>query len=154
MSLKCDFNLIDAFRILDPNGKGSVSSGDIGKGLQFLSINSTQSELNAFLKRFDKDGDRLLRYSEFCEAFLPVDNFHASLLAKKAPQIGVQGVIFCPATMDQYRDVWAYHLRNEMLVEKTRSDNGIHIMMQQAFEALDANRDGYIDREDVSLFCY
>lgn len=53
--------------------------------------------------------------------------------------------------MDQYRDVWAFHLRNEMLIEKIRSDNGIHIMMQQAFEALDGNRDGYIDREDVSI---
>lgn len=37
------------------------------------------------MKRFDKDGDDRLRYSEFCDAFLPGDSFHASLLAKKAP---------------------------------------------------------------------
>ena len=37
------------------------------------------------MKRFDKDGDDKLRYSEFCYAFLPSDSFHASLLAKKAP---------------------------------------------------------------------
>ena len=94
----------------------------------------------------------MLRYSEFCEAFLPVDNFHASLLAKKAPQIGVTQtqVMFCPSTMEQYRDVWAVHLRNEMLIEKLRADNGTQIIMQQAFEILDCNRDKYIDRDDVS----
>jgi hypothetical protein len=51
-------------------------------------LQPTHCELQALFKRFDKDSDHLLRYSEFCEAFLPVDNFHASLLAKKAPQVG------------------------------------------------------------------
>lgn len=37
------------------------------------------------MQRFDKDKDNHLRYSEFCDAFLPIDSFHASLLAKKAP---------------------------------------------------------------------
>jgi len=37
------------------------------------------------MARFDQDNDRKLRYSEFCQAFLPQDSFHASLLAKKAP---------------------------------------------------------------------
>ena len=94
----------------------------------------------------------MLRYSEFCEAFLPVDNFHASLLAKKAPQMGVTQtqVMFCPSTMEQYRDVWAVHLRNEMLIEKLRAENGTQIVIQQAFEILDSNRDKYIDRDAVS----
>jgi hypothetical protein len=36
-----------------------------------------------FIDRFDKDRDSTLRYAEFCEAFLPVDSFYATLLAKK-----------------------------------------------------------------------
>lgn len=37
------------------------------------------------MRRYDKDDDAKLRYSEFCDAFLPIDSFHASLLAKKPP---------------------------------------------------------------------
>ena len=37
------------------------------------------------MKRYDKDEDGKLKYSEFCDSFLPTDSFHASLLAKKAP---------------------------------------------------------------------
>lgn len=104
------------------------------------------------MKRFDKDGDRLLRYSEFCEAFLPVDSFHASLLAKKAPVPSPNSLhYFAESTLDCYRDVWALHLRNEMLVERMRFDNRGAILMQSAFEIVDANKDGYVDREDVSI---
>ncbi len=52
--------------------------------------------------------------------------------------------------MDQYKDVWATHLRNEMLVQNIRADN--KLLVQKAFEELDYNKDGYIDREDVSYY--
>lgn len=85
------------------------------------------------MKRFDKDGDSLLRYSEFCEAFLPVDSFHASLLAKKAPVTPINpsnpSSIFTPSTLESYREVWALHLRNEILIEKIRFENRGTIIM-------------------------
>jgi hypothetical protein len=93
------------------------------------------------MKRFDKDGDNLLRYSEFCEAFLPVDSFHASLLAKKAPAVSANlsnsTTIFSPSTLDSYREVWALHLRNEILIEKIRFENRGTIIMQSAFDLID-----------------
>lgn len=74
------------------------------------------------MRRFDKDGDQLLRYSEFCEAFIPIDTFYASMLAKKAPQVTNPSVMFCPPTLNMYKDVWALHLRNEMLIDRIRHD--------------------------------
>ena len=91
----------------------------------------------------------MLRYSEFCEAFLPVDNFHASLLAKKAPILGGPSVNFSPATMEHYKEVWMMHLKHESQVEGLRAEGGF--VMQQAFETIDQNKDGYIDRDDVSF---
>ena len=38
LSLKCDFNLIDAFRVLDPAGQGTISIVDIRRGLKGLNI--------------------------------------------------------------------------------------------------------------------
>ena len=62
-------------------------------------------ELAIFMKRFDKDNDGMLRYSEFCEAFLPIDSFHASMLAKKAPGDHA----FSPETVAEYKAVWRMH---------------------------------------------
>ena len=72
--------------MLDRAGKGSINKDDIIWGLNYsLNYTINNSELAAFMKRFDKDQDSHLKYSEFCEAFLPVDSYHASYLAKKTP---------------------------------------------------------------------
>jgi hypothetical protein len=57
-------------------------------------------------------------------------------------------------TLGVYRDVWATHLRNEVLVERMRRENSGQVNMHQAFEAIDQGVDGYIDDSDVSLFFY
>ena len=85
LSLKTDFNLIDAFRIFNESGTGSASIQELIHGLKDLGLGVTNDEMTLFMARFDQDNDRKLRYSEFCQAFLPQDSFHASLLAKKAP---------------------------------------------------------------------
>jgi Ca2+-binding EF-hand superfamily protein len=83
--LKTDFNLIDAFRIFDLKGLGSATLTDLKNGLNELGLQASEQELMLFMKRFDKDGDSKLRYSEFVDAFLPSDKFHGSLLVQKAP---------------------------------------------------------------------
>ena len=85
LSLKTDFNMIDAFRIFDRDGKGTATTYEIQAGLQELGLQVTDQELALFMKRFDKDGDNKLRYSEFADAFLPADTFHGSLLSNKGP---------------------------------------------------------------------
>jgi len=77
------------------------------------------------MKRYDKDEDNRLRYSEFCDAFLPIDSFHASLLAKKAPlhmyhvQLAKEKV-FYPETRELFEVAWKTHMKNEGEAEKIR----------------------------------
>ena len=109
------------------------------------------------MRRFDKDNDNLLRYSEFCEAFIPIDNCHASSLAKRGPMTtNSYDDLFCPSTMNLYRGVWQLHLRNQVLTQRMRFVNSID--SERAFSEMDVGKDGIIDRNDVSkvkcvMFC-
>ena len=85
LSLRTDFNLIDAFRVFDVDGKGWITAGEIKEGLVLFEVFAQPDDIQFIMKRYDKDEDGRLKYSEFCDAFLPTDSFHASLLAKKAP---------------------------------------------------------------------
>jgi hypothetical protein len=111
LSLRTDFNLIDAFRAFDVDGKGWLSSQELQEGLQLFDINCNQDDIYFFMKRYDKDEDNNLKYSEFCDAFLPTDSFHAGLLAKKAPlhmhyiQIPREK-IFYPETRELFVMAW------------------------------------------------
>jgi Ca2+-binding EF-hand superfamily protein len=40
-------------------------------------------ELDLFFKRYDKDQDGRIRFSEFCDAFTPADAYYATLLNRR-----------------------------------------------------------------------
>lgn len=69
-----DYNLIDAFRLIDIRGKGSVTQDDI---LTFLEnnfqgqIQFNDDEVELFIIRFLKKDKEKICYSDFCTAFAP-----------------------------------------------------------------------------------
>lgn len=125
MSLRTDFNLIDAFRVFDSNGKGWITASEIKEGLQLFDIFAQVDDIQLIMKRYDKDEDGKLKYSEFCDAFLPTDSFHASLLAKKAPlhmyhmQVSKEKV-FYPETKELFCLSFKTHINNEREAERLR----------------------------------
>jgi EF hand len=158
LSLRTDFNLIDAFRIFDQDGKGWISAVEIKEGLGLMNIFANADDLQLFLARYDKDDDGKLRYSEFCDSFLPNDPFHASLLAKKAPlhmyHMQMQREkIFYPETRELFVLSWNIHLQNEAEAEKLRLQisSKYGFSPYHCFQAVDSKADGVIDKEEVSL---
>lgn len=69
-----DFNLVDAFRIFDKNSKGYVTTVELIQGLTALNVGASNEDLVNFMKRYDRlDQGGKLRYTDFCDAFLPMD---------------------------------------------------------------------------------
>jgi Ca2+-binding EF-hand superfamily protein len=163
LSLRTDFNLIDTFRIFDTQGKGWVTPEEIRAGLTSNVFNLAVSsrDIALYMSRYDRDRDGRLRYSEFCDSFLPIDPFHASLLAKKAPLLGGsslqtlrQELLFYPETRETLIACWRLHFENEREAERLRSHiNGSipRLDLYQCFQEIDSKSDGYIDTQEVIL---
>jgi hypothetical protein len=127
LALRTDFNLIDTFRIFDYNGKGWITPEEIANGLfDFFSITVQPRDLMLYMNRYDKDRDGRLKYSEFCDSFLPIDPFHAGLLAKKAPlhmkeiQSIRKDLLFYPETREILIACWRMHFEQELEAERIR----------------------------------
>ena len=73
LSIREDFNLIDAFGMLDHSGKGRLDPVELHMALRDLDIPVTQEDCYLLFLRFNKDMDGLLKYSEFTDAFMPID---------------------------------------------------------------------------------
>lgn len=86
------------------------------------------------MARYDRDRDGRLKYSEFCDSFLPIDPFHASLLAKKAPMhfinmilyhlassITRKDLLYSPETKEILIKCWRMHFENEREAERIRN---------------------------------
>jgi hypothetical protein len=78
--------LLDAFRIFDRKGRGYVSKLEFELNLNDLGIFPTKDEMYLFFKRFDKDLDGLLRFSEFTKAILPNSGEYANIMNNRNPK--------------------------------------------------------------------
>jgi len=67
-----EFNVIDAFRRLDTEAKGLVTKEQLCNAFtKEIELEYDPYELDLFFLHFDKDQKGGLKYSEFCDAFVP-----------------------------------------------------------------------------------
>ena len=59
--------------MLDHSGKGRLDPVELHMALRDLDIPVTQEDCYLLFLRFNKDMDGVLKYSEFTEAFMPID---------------------------------------------------------------------------------
>jgi len=67
LTLRSDFNGVDAFNYFDPKGKGYITVNEFEHTLIYLNIHSSTDEIYLFFKNYDTDNDGLLKYSDFCK---------------------------------------------------------------------------------------
>ena len=70
---QADFNLMDAFNMLDKSSKGWVTAGEILEVLGEHGSYPHKDDVYLFLRRYDRDGDGRLLFTEFRGAFMPYD---------------------------------------------------------------------------------
>jgi len=91
-------------------------------GLNEIGIFPAPEELDLFIKRYDKNGDFRLRFSEFCDAFTPVDNYYAALLNRRTSndtrgRLYSRDDCFLNETKIEFRNVWRVHFKIEVFSE-------------------------------------
>lgn len=75
------FNVMEAFRMFDPNGQGFITQQDMNEKLAELKVNA---EAEKIFERFDRDGDGKLSYSEFRELLTPLNSEYSSYQPRRS----------------------------------------------------------------------
>jgi hypothetical protein len=113
--LSClDYNLFDAFRLLDLNCHGHITQHDLltafqlpptpqGEELNLPQV--TADEISLFFKRWDRDGDGRLKFSEFTDAMYPQGYVEVAEMLERR-NANPPGYPFSGKTMEMYRNVW------------------------------------------------
>jgi len=64
---------MDAYQMIDKNSKGWVTAPEILESLIELGSNPHKDDVYLLVRRYDKDSDGRILYSDFCDAFTPAD---------------------------------------------------------------------------------
>jgi len=153
--LKADFNLYDCFGIFDPNRRGLIGVHDIREGLSQIGVFPTSEEIELFMTRYDKNGDRLLCFNEMSEAFTALDSYYAHMLNRRSSNhrapIFRRDDCFFADTQVELRNLWRAHFACEVKAETIRQklQRFPCFNVFEAFNSLDLNDYGNISIPEI-----
>jgi Ca2+-binding EF-hand superfamily protein len=62
---------MDGFSIIDKYSKGWVTAPEVLECLNDIGSFPHKDDVNLFVRRYDKDSDGRMLYTDFCDAFMP-----------------------------------------------------------------------------------
>ena len=71
LAAKYDFNVQRAFRTIDANNSGFITNLEMKTFIEKYNNAPLSEEVNAILRKLDKDGDNMVNYNEFVEGVCP-----------------------------------------------------------------------------------
>jgi Ca2+-binding EF-hand superfamily protein len=156
--LRSDFNIEDAFRIFELDGRGYLSDMDIKFGLNSLDILASSEEIQLLLMRYDLRGEGVLTYANFFEMMCPYDKEYRKLLEKRQPSNYVpkynKADVFLSSTKILLQNLFNVIIKAETKLEGWRQKlNRLpRFILRFFFEQFDRLSKTYLEDEDVIFF--
>jgi Ca2+-binding EF-hand superfamily protein len=155
LAQKHDFNLRDAFDIFDVPRYGQIDSYQLRSGLNAINVFPTSEEIDLFIQRYDKNGDRRLTFHEFQNAFLARDRYYSDMVTRRPSNYTPRPIrrddCFLPNTAFEFQNMWRTHFRvessGESLRQRLNSRPGFNCY--EAFNSLDLNDNGSLDATEL-----
>jgi Ca2+-binding EF-hand superfamily protein len=154
LALQSDFNLMDAFQMLDRTAKGYVTASELADVLGDLGTYAYKDNVYLFTRRYDKNSDGRLLYSEFCDAFTPKTSSHSITLTSRSAYYLHHGYpkneFFTRDTRELYLRTFKTHFSVEESAELLRKRllRRPGFSAHDAFTACDIDNNGYITRDE------
>lgn len=140
--------------MLDRSTKGWVTASELVDVLTELGIYANRDNVYLFVRRYDKNSDGRLRYSEFCDAFTPKSTTHSLTLNTRSAYYlhnsYPKNEYFTRETRDYFLRTFKVHFSVEESAEllRKRLMRRPFFSAHDAFSACDTDRNGYITRDE------
>jgi Ca2+-binding EF-hand superfamily protein len=145
---------MDAFQMLDRGVKGWITAPELIDNLSDMGQYANRDNVYLFVRRYDKNSDGRIHYSEFCDAFTPKSSSHAIMLNSRSAYYihhsYPKNEYFTRETRDIFLRTFKVHFSVEESAEllRKRLARRPYFNAHDAFTACDNDRNGYITRDE------
>lgn len=143
--------------MLDKTVKGWVTAPELVDALADLGTYAHRDNVYLFTRRYDKDSDGRLLYSDFCDAFTPKSSSHALTLNSRSAYYlhnahYAKHEYFTRETRDLFLRTFKVHFSVEESAEllRKRLARRPYFNAHDAFTAVDQDRNGYLTRDEFN----
>ncbi|OMJ77591.1 hypothetical protein SteCoe_22800 [Stentor coeruleus] len=149
LSLKHDFNLIDAFKMFDINDFGAISIGDFEDTFRYFAFNAPRDEIFLLIKHYSNMKNTRLTFADFSDIFSPKQDEYARILRNRSASSNNgynRFKVFSRDTTELFLQTFRLIFDAESLAERVRQrlSRIPEFNLHQAFVAVDKNRNGFI----------
>jgi Ca2+-binding EF-hand superfamily protein len=154
LALQPDFNLPDAFDLLDRHLLGSLTSAELGDSLASNGVYTNSEDVFLFVKRYDRNGDSRVNYQEFSDAFMPKSASHSTYLQLRRAHYSLLRVPRSEYFSSYTRELFFKTVRVHLSVEASAENIRRRLLRRpgfsasDAFAAVDYDRNGFITRDE------
>jgi len=141
--------------MIDEKSLGWIGAPTIVMFLNELDVFAHKDDVYTFTRRFDRDNDSRLLYSDFCEAFTPKDSYYAHALTNRQARYLHHKDIpkknyFCEQTRDLFLQTFKVHFHVDQKIQlvKRRCARLPSFNIHDAFSCVDTNNQGELTRDD------
>ena len=85
LALRSDFNVEDAYRIFELDGRGIVTEADLKYGLSQLDIFATSNDIKLLMKRADVRRSGSITYEDFFDLVTPFEKDYRTMVENRLP---------------------------------------------------------------------
>ena len=85
LALRSDFNVEDAFRIVELNGRGIINEADLKYGLNLLDIYASDKDIKLIMRRGDIRKNNFISYSDFFDLVVPFEKDYRNMIENRLP---------------------------------------------------------------------
>lgn len=75
--------MMDAFQMIDIKGRGWITALELREALEDFGVFTHINDVQLFVRRYDRDSDGRILYSDFCQAFCPKDSLCSALVNQR-----------------------------------------------------------------------
>ena len=154
-----DFNVYDAFRMFDIDGRGEINPTDIKYCLADIGVNIGIEEARLFVQKYDKDQDGRLNFREFSQAMTPNDPYFATMLSRRPSthlpiDVYRKDRIFTPTTANTFKNTMRTFMNTESTAENTRQalSRNPYFDPSEAFDQCDLSKNGRVSKDEIRYF--
>ena len=153
LSLRHDFNLIDAFRVFDKHDLGYVALTDFEDTFRSLGFYASPDEIYLLIKHFSHLQNSRLSFADFSELLSPRQEEYARILRNRNPvnaSYESRLRVFSRETVDQFLATLRQIFDSENLAERVRQrlSKMPEFSLHSAFVAVDKDRNGFITLDE------
>ena len=156
LSLRCDFNWEEIFRIFELEGRGFLSREDLAIGLNKFDLYPKDIDISLLLKRYDLKNERCITYPDFFEMIVPYSKYHRLMVENR--RINSDGKEVNPDELNLETKNCIKNLFNEIIIgefalnKEREKFSSLKKNFKEIFKLLDSSGKGFIGEKEFLMY--